>query len=139
MHAEAYNGGLLPLARGLGERLLPALMTDSGIPFGSVNLRYGVAHNESPVACTAAAGTLVLEFGMLSRLTGDARFEQAAKRAALGVWNYRSEIDLLGAHGKLVCTTNHAFLLSVSYNRKAAFVRASCAGSEHTHWNVDAS
>lgn len=39
-----------------------------------------------------------MEFGALSRLTGDPRFEAAAKRAALAVWNRRSEIDLLGAH-----------------------------------------
>ena len=70
-YPEAYHGGLLPLALDLGERLLPALHTPSGIPYGSINLRHGVAHNESTVTCTAAAGTLVLEFGALSRLTGD--------------------------------------------------------------------
>lgn len=100
-YPESYGGGLLPLALDLGRRLLPALDTESGIPFGSINLRHGVSPTESPVTCTAAAGTLVLEFGMLSRLTGDDRFEVAAKRAALSVWRRRSEIDLVGAHVNL--------------------------------------
>ena len=37
------RGGLLTLALDLGRRLLPALQTDSGIPYGSINLRSGVA------------------------------------------------------------------------------------------------
>ena len=52
---------------------MPALQTESGIPFGSINLRRGVSATETPVTCTAAAGTLLLEFGLLSRLTGTAR------------------------------------------------------------------
>ena len=86
------------LALDQADRLMPALDTESGIPFGSINLRRGVAATESPVACTAAAGTLVMEFGALSRLTGNASYEAAAKRAALAVWRRRSELDLLGAH-----------------------------------------
>jgi mannosidase alpha-like ER degradation enhancer 2 len=97
-YPDGYGGGLLPLAIDLGNRLLPALQTASGIPFGSINLRHGVSPTESPVTCTAAAGTLLLEFGALSRYTGDPRYEAAAKRAALAVWQRRSEIDLLGAH-----------------------------------------
>ena len=101
-YPRAYRGplgaGLLPLALDLADRLMPALDTESGIPFGSINLRRGVAATESPVACTAAAGTLVMEFGALSRLTGNASYEAAAKRAALAVWRRRSELDLLGAH-----------------------------------------
>ena len=92
---------MLPLASDLAERLLPALDTPSGIPYGSINLRHGVAHNESAVTCTAAAGTLVLEFGALSRMTGDPKFETAARRAAVAVWRRRSELDLLGAHVNL--------------------------------------
>lgn len=92
------KGGLLTLALDLGRRLLPALQTDSGIPFGSINLRRGVASTETPVTCTAAAGTLLLEFGLLSRLSGDPAFEAAAHAAAIATWGRRSELDLLGAH-----------------------------------------
>ena len=69
------KGGLLTLALDLGSRLLPALQTESGIPFGSINLRRGVSPTETPVTCTAAAGTLLLEFGLLSRLTGGRSLE----------------------------------------------------------------
>jgi len=48
-----YDGSLLRLARDLGDRLLPAFDTPTGIPYGSVNLRYGVPKNETPITCTA--------------------------------------------------------------------------------------
>lgn len=45
-----------------------------------VNLRYGVADPRSRTGtesstCTACAGTMIMEFGALSRLTGDPKFE----------------------------------------------------------------
>jgi hypothetical protein len=40
-----------------------------------VNLKYGVEHDETSETCTAGAGTLILEFGTLSRLTKDPTFE----------------------------------------------------------------
>jgi hypothetical protein len=43
----------------------------AGIPFGSVNLQTGVPPEETTVTSTAGGGTLALEFGLLSRLTGD--------------------------------------------------------------------
>jgi len=48
------RGGLLALALDLATRLLPALDTPSGIPYGSVNLRHGVMPTESTITCTAA-------------------------------------------------------------------------------------
>ncbi|KAF2458343.1 glycoside hydrolase, partial [Lineolata rhizophorae] len=47
--------------------------------------------------CSAGAGSLVLEFATLSRLTGDTRFERAAKRAFAAVWSRRSAAGLVGA------------------------------------------
>ena len=38
----------------------------------------------------------MLEFATLSRLTGDGRFEKAARKAFFAVWNARSEIGLVG-------------------------------------------
>lgn len=38
----------------------------------------------------------MLEFALLSRLTGDKRFESLAHRAFMGLWNRRSDEDLLG-------------------------------------------
>ena len=47
-------------------------------------------------AGTAGAGSLILEFGTLSRLTGDDRFEKAAYKAFFALWNHRSDIGLVG-------------------------------------------
>ncbi|OTA99402.1 glycoside hydrolase family 47 protein [Hypoxylon sp. CI-4A] len=112
-----YDGQLLRLALDLAQRLLPAFYTQTGLPYPRVNLRHGIPfyfnsplHNnanlepkpaeDSPEiteTCSAGAGSLVLEFTVLSRLTGDPRFEQAAKRAFWAVWSRRSNIGLIGA------------------------------------------
>lgn len=109
-----YDGQLLRLALDLGQRLLPAFYTDTGIPYPRVNLRHGIPfYTNSPLhremgaeglpevheiteTCSAGAGSLTLEFTVLSRLSGDPRFEQAAKRAFWAVWGRRSEIGLIG-------------------------------------------
>ena len=51
---------------------------------------------ESVDTCTAGAGSLILEFGTLSRLTGDDRFEKAAYKAFFALWNRKSDIGLVG-------------------------------------------
>ena len=66
---DGYDGELLKLALNLGHRLLPAFDTASKIPLAWVNLRTGVPPNEVRHTCTAGAGTLLLEFTLLSRLT----------------------------------------------------------------------
>ena len=53
---------------------------------------------ETPVTCTAGVGTYIVEFGALSRLTGDSRFEDAALRALEALYESRSEIGLVGNH-----------------------------------------
>lgn len=111
-----YDGQLLRLALDLAQRLLPAFYTKTGMPYPRVNLRHGIPfYVNSPLhddidldfqtegspeiteTCSAGAGSLVLEFTVLSRLTGDPRFEQAAKRAFWAVWSRRSNIGLIGA------------------------------------------
>ncbi|OJJ34346.1 hypothetical protein ASPWEDRAFT_42326 [Aspergillus wentii DTO 134E9] len=52
---------------------------------------------ETTESCSAGAGSLVLEFTVLSRLTGDGRYEELAKRAFWAVWARRSEIGLIGS------------------------------------------
>lgn len=51
-----YNGRLLQLSLDLGERLMPAFATRTGIPYGTVNLRSGVPRGETKIASTAGAG-----------------------------------------------------------------------------------
>ncbi|VDB97534.1 unnamed protein product [Peniophora sp. CBMAI 1063] len=95
-HLPWYRGELLDLAHDLGERFLPAFDTPTGLPFARINLRHGLMRGESIESCTAGAGSLILEFATLSRLTGDKRFEKAARKAFFAVWNARSEIGLVG-------------------------------------------
>ncbi|KAG6331731.1 hypothetical protein ID866_7360 [Astraeus odoratus] len=91
-----YRGQLLDLAYDLGERLLPAFATPTGLPYARLNLRHGVEKGESLSSCTAGAGSLILEFATLSRLSGDKRFEKAAYKAFFALWNRRSDIGLVG-------------------------------------------
>ncbi|KAK5805042.1 hypothetical protein PVK06_032694 [Gossypium arboreum] len=98
MRIPSYDNELLDLAEDLARRLLPAFDTPTGIPFGSVNLKYGVDEHESKITSTAGGGTLTLEFGVLSRLTNDPIFEQVTKNAVRGLWARRSKLHLVGAH-----------------------------------------
>ncbi|EED96557.1 mannosyl-oligosaccharide alpha-mannosidase, partial [Thalassiosira pseudonana CCMP1335] len=94
-----YDGVLLTLAHDLGKRLLHAFDTETGIPYGTVNLLRGVPKGETTVASLAGAGTLTLEFELLSRLTGDDSFGKAAKMATRELWMRRSsELNLMGKH-----------------------------------------
>ena len=67
---DSYDDCLLRLATDMGDRLLPAFDTATGIPYGTVNLRSGVPKGETELASTAGAGSLVIEFEVLSCLTG---------------------------------------------------------------------
>ena len=51
---------------------------------------------ETLETCAAGAGSLILEFATLSRLTGDDRFEKAAYKAFFAIWNRKSDIGLVG-------------------------------------------
>jgi hypothetical protein len=82
------------MAAELARRLLPAFSTPSGLPFHRVNLRTGAPDPASRETCTAAARTFLVEFGLLSRLTGDAAFEAAARRANAALWARRSPLGL---------------------------------------------
>ena len=114
-----YSGQLLKLALEMAQRLLPAFDTPTGLPYPRVNLRKGVpfypnsaqnqdlengqctleatGQREITETCSAGAGSLVLEFTVLSRLTGDMRFERLAQRAFDSVWSRRSAVGLIGA------------------------------------------
>ena len=88
----AYRGELLRLAYDLGRRLLPAFeQSKTGIPHPRVNLRNGVPRAARTDTNTAGAGSLSLEFGMLSRLSGDPAFEEASDRAIRALWQRRDK------------------------------------------------
>ncbi|KAH8929213.1 glycoside hydrolase family 47 protein [Atractiella rhizophila] len=92
-----YRGELLTLAHDLGRRLLPAFQwSRTGIPYARINLKHGLQPVESIETCSAGAGSLILEFATLSRLTGDGVFEQVARKAFWAIWNRRSDLGLVG-------------------------------------------
>ncbi|GAB4845611.1 Alpha-mannosidase I mns5 [Ancistrocladus abbreviatus] len=92
-----YKNGLLILAEDLGQRFLQAFDTPTGLPYAWINLKYGVMENETTETSTSGCGSLILEMGALSRLTGDSRYESAALRALRVLWNMRSSLNLLGS------------------------------------------
>lgn len=91
-----YDNELLVLAEELGQRFLPAFDTPTGLPYAWINLKYGVMENEITETSTSGCGSLILEMGALSHLTGDPRFESAALRALRKLWSMRSSLNLLG-------------------------------------------
>ncbi|XP_057675561.1 ER degradation-enhancing alpha-mannosidase-like protein 3 [Corythoichthys intestinalis] len=97
-----YEDELLNMATELGHRLLPAFNTSSGLPYPKVNLRYGVQNPLSRTGtesdtCTACAGTMILEFAALSRLSGESVFEEYARRTLDVLWERRQKgSDLVG-------------------------------------------
>lgn len=85
-----YRGELLNLAVDCANRLLPAFNSSTGLPYPRVNLRTGLRGLDSlQVTCTACAGSMILEFAALSRLTGESVFEEKAGRAMDVLWGAR--------------------------------------------------
>jgi len=85
---------LLKLAEDLGNRLLPVFESPTGIPYGYVNLKTGKVRGK--VTNPAEAGTLLIEFGTLARLTHRQIFYAKAKHALVEIYNRRSPIGLVG-------------------------------------------
>ncbi|TRY77473.1 hypothetical protein TCAL_13665 [Tigriopus californicus] len=97
LRPAGYSGELLSLAQDLANRLLPAFNTSSGLPHPRVNLRHGVPPDGYTESCTAGAGSLVIEFGMLSRLLADPVYELYARKAVHALWRQRdADTGLLG-------------------------------------------
>jgi predicted alpha-1,2-mannosidase len=84
----------LELATDLADRLLPAFESATGMPYGRVHLQTG--EREWQVSNPAEIGTLMLEFGTLSKLSGEPVYYETAKRAVTALFERRSEIGLVG-------------------------------------------
>lgn len=52
----------------------------------------------SSVTCAAGVGTFIVEFGALSRLTGDPIYEEVALNAIHALYQHKSSIGLYGNH-----------------------------------------
>ena len=101
---------LLKLAEDLGNRLLPVFNSPTGLPYRYVNLKTGKVRGN--LTNPAEAGTLLIEFGTLSRLTHKPVFFDKAKRALVEIYQRRSAIGLVGTWidvetGKWTDTDSH--------------------------------
>jgi mannosidase alpha-like ER degradation enhancer 2 len=85
---------LLQLAEDLGNRLLPVFASPTGLPYRYVNLKTGKVRGN--VTNPAEAGTLLIEFGTLAKLTNRPVFYDKAKRALVEIYQRRSPIGLVG-------------------------------------------
>jgi mannosidase alpha-like ER degradation enhancer 2 len=101
---------LLALAEDLGKRLLPAFDSPTGLPYVNVNLRTGKTSGTE--SNPAEAGSLLLEYGTLSKLTGNPVYYAKAKRALVETYKRRSRLDIVGERfdvesGKWTRTSSH--------------------------------
>ena len=109
-HQMTGDNHLLKLAADLGTRLLPVFDSPTGIPYRYVNLKTGKVRGE--VTNPAEAGTLLIEFGTLAKLTRRQVFYDKAKRALVETYKRRSPIGLIGTRinvetGKWTNTDSH--------------------------------
>ncbi|HKR97185.1 MAG TPA: glycoside hydrolase family 47 protein, partial [Candidatus Angelobacter sp.] len=98
------------LADNLGNRLLPVFNSPTGMPYTYVNLKTG--KTDGAVSNPAEIGTLLLEFGTLSKLTNKPIYYDKAKRAVVELYTRRSSLGLVGSTinvetGKWIDTTSH--------------------------------
>ncbi len=86
---------LLALADDLGARMLPMFDSPTGMPWEYVNLKTGKVRGN--ISNPAEIGTLLLEYGTLSRLTGKQSYYDKAKHALVVLYEHRSPIGLYGS------------------------------------------
>ncbi len=93
-HQATGDPRLLALAEDLGKRLLPAFSSPTGMPYVNVNLKTGKTSGAR--SNPAEIGTLLLEFGTLSKLTGRPVYYEKAKAALTALYARRSPLGLVG-------------------------------------------
>jgi mannosidase alpha-like ER degradation enhancer 2 len=101
---------LLNLAYDLGNRLFPVFNSPTGMPYTYINLKTGEVKGE--ISNPAEIGTLLIEFGTLSKLTGNNIYYEKAKQALTELFNRRSSIGLVGTTinvetGEWIDSTSH--------------------------------
>ena len=112
------DDGFLALAEDLGHRLLPLFDSPTAMPYRYVHLQTGKTHDHTNNP--AEIGTYILEFGTLSRLTGNPVYYEKAKKAAQELYKRRSSIGLVGTvidvnTGEWINTTSHISGMIDSY------------------------
>ncbi|MFZ1305463.1 MAG: glycoside hydrolase family 47 protein, partial [Ferruginibacter sp.] len=104
------NRKFLELAKDLGDRLMPAFNSKTGMPYRYVHLQ--TCKIRDSINNPAEIGTLMMEFGKLSKITGDKKYYDAAKKGMMYVFNNRSALNLVGEQihvetGKWVNSRSH--------------------------------
>ena len=94
-HQMTGDKRLLVKAEDLGLRLLRVFDSPTGLPYMYINLKTGAVHGAE--TNPAEIGTLLIEFGTLSKLTGNPSYYRKAKNAVLELYNRRSAIGLVGS------------------------------------------
>lgn len=84
----------LELAVDLADRMLPVFDSPTGMPYRFVNLKTG--QTSGRLSNPAEIGTYLLEYGALSRLTGDPVYYEKAKDASQALYGRRSKLGLVG-------------------------------------------
>lgn len=84
----------LELATDLANRMLPIFNSATGMPYTQINLK--TRATRGTISNPAEIGTYLLEFGMMSKLTGNPVYYRKAKKAAITLFNARSKIGLVG-------------------------------------------
>lgn len=100
----------LQLATDLADRMLPAFASPTGMPYRYVQLQTGAVRDG--INNPAEIGTLMMEFGQLSKHTHNNKYYDIAKKAMMYVYNHRSVINLVGEQidvntGKWVQQNSH--------------------------------
>lgn len=85
----------LDLAVDLGNRLLPVFDTPTGIPYRMINLK--TAEKSGNITNPCEVGSMLVEYGMLSKLTGDSKYYEACKRGVKAVYDRRGKTGLMGS------------------------------------------
>jgi ER degradation enhancer, mannosidase alpha-like 2 len=96
-HQTTGDPRLLALADDLATRLMPAFKSKTGMPYRFVNLKTGAV--DGVVSNPAEIGTLVLEWGTLSKLTKKPAYFDAAKQALVALYQRRDKTTGLVGQG----------------------------------------
>ncbi|MBZ0179766.1 MAG: glycoside hydrolase family 47 protein [Melioribacteraceae bacterium] len=102
----------------LADRLLPVFDSPTGMPYNFVNLKTGKTRGE--INNPAEIGTLILEFGAVSKLTGDPKYYEKVRKGMLELANRSSSIGLVGTTinvetGEWINTDSHISGMIDSY------------------------
>ena len=85
----------LTLAKDLADRMSPVFNTATGMPMRYVNLKTGATRDY--LSNPAEIGTLLIEYGTLSKHTGEKKYFDRAKKALVELYKRKSKINLVGS------------------------------------------